>query len=206
MTVLHRWLLLALLLPLTGHAAPPKGSGGADCMATSGFYIVHFNAFQPGVNKDKDSGNQRKRDFQPYCRELPQTGKTYFGIDFIDRDVRKMPIVMRVVEEKTSDNNDQNNITRTLVKTPARIYNNGVAELAVDFDKPGNYALLIQIGEEPGFGDYILRIPLQVATNNVQIPFLAYAAVGAGGIFFAMMWFFLLMAFRGGKLELERKA
>ncbi len=201
-------LILAFsVCSLSAFAVPPKTMGNGDCMATSDFYIVHFNAFQPEAAKDKadNAREQRHKKFQPFCRELPHTGRTYFGIDFIDRDVRTMPVAMQVVEEK-SGGGEIPEIVRTVLKTPARIYAKWVAELAVDFDRPGKYALLIQFGQDAAFADEVLRIPLEVGRDKIHIPVLAYAAVGAGGIFFALCWFFLLMAFRGGKIPVERKA
>jgi hypothetical protein len=46
-----------------------------SCVITTDFYAVHFTTYQaplePGENSDK------KTLFQPYCQELPASGKTF---------------------------------------------------------------------------------------------------------------------------------
>ncbi|BCX88347.1 hypothetical protein MIN45_P0716 [Methylomarinovum tepidoasis] len=193
--------LLALLVAgfsLPGQAAP--NMKGRACMITTDFYIVHFSAFQPPAKKPETDA-ERKEAFRPYCHELPRTGTTYFGMDFIDRDVRQMPISMKVVEEKpTAGEEGKPQVVRVVKEVPPTLYPQGVADLRVNFDKPGHYALIIQFGGEDALEEDIMRVPLTVALSSPwkHIPFLKYAAVAAIVVFFTMVIFFI-SHFRGAR-------
>lgn len=199
------FVILFLLGALPVNAAPPPPSGGPECVVTTSFYIVHYSAFQPPKDNSPGSAEDRMAAFRPYCRQLPRTGKTYFGIDFIDRDVRQLPIGLSVVEEKTGPEGKPETV-RTLRQIPPKLYPNGVAELQVDFDKPGKYTLLVQFGEEgEAFEDDILRIPLEVGLASFDFSIMGYLAAAAVVVFFALIWFFLRMATHQAAPPVEKK-
>lgn len=192
------WIAWLICLLIAEAQAAPRSQEG-DCLITTDFYIVHFTAFQPPSGGTGDA-RQRREEFRRYCRELPQTGVTYFGIDFMDRDVRHLPIALRVVEERGEG--EAGEVMRTLKEIPPRPYPQGVAALKVDFDRPGHYALVVQFGEAE-LADDRLRIPLTVGLSSFPIPWLPIAAAISLVLFFSMIGFFVLRFRRGGS---ERKS
>lgn len=130
-----------------------------DCMVQSDFYIAHFTAFQePEGGVDLSN---RMETFRPYCQELPHVGKTYLSLDLLDRDVRQMPVALKVVAQRLNPETNEVEIMETLAEQPSRVHPNGVAEIQVTFEKKGQYLLIASIGEAASEDDQ-LRVPLAV--------------------------------------------
>lgn len=133
-----------------------------SCLVGNDFYAVHFSAMQPGRREGETT------DFTKYCQEIPAVGSTFLSIDLLDRDVRKTPITLRVVEEEfNEDDGRPPKELRTLIETPAKIYANGTADIHANISQPGHYALIATIGEEAISEDDHLRIPFTVGLEGV---------------------------------------
>jgi hypothetical protein len=132
------------------------------CLVANDFYAVHFSAYL----KPKQ-GNEREALLTPYCQELPDIGRVFFAADLIDRDIRKTPIGIRVVEiEKIGDKPSDFKEIRELNKVEPKIYSKGVVEAQADLDKKGDYALILLIGGEEAISDEDkLKIKLHVGVN-----------------------------------------
>lgn len=158
--------LLALASLPDATAAPKDGrsaysTSNMGCLVGNDFYAVHFTAIQEGRQ-----GGERT-DFTKYCQEVPTVGKTYLSIDLLDRDVRKTPITLKVVEEEfNEDDGRPPKVIRTLNEAPAKIYANGVADIPASIGQPGHYALIATIGEEAISEDDHLRIPFTVGIEG----------------------------------------
>ncbi len=162
--------LSALAMVLAGEsalaAAPKSGrqsytSSNMRCLVGNDFYAVNFTAIQEGRNQGG------RNNFEKYCQEIPSLGKTYLSIDLLDRDVRKMPIALRVVEEEFSEDDGRPpKEKRILARSPAKLYPNGTADIPADIAQPGHYALIATIGEEAISEDDRLRIPFTVALQG----------------------------------------
>lgn len=151
-----------------------------QCLITTDFYIVHLTSYQE-PKKDADS---KRHKFKPFCQELPEHGLSYLAVDFIDRDLRKMPIGMRVVEEVESPEGGEMTEGTIIAETPAQLYKTGVAQIQADFPKPGQYALIVMVGDDM-FADKI-RIPLRVGIGSLftwtsLLPFLFLVVVALIG-------------------------
>jgi hypothetical protein len=131
------------------------------CLVGNDFYAVHFTAIQEG----RQAGE--RTDFTKYCQEVPSVGKTYLSIDLLDRDVRKTPISLKVVEEEFSEDGGRPpKEIRTLNEAPAKIYGNGVADIPANITQPGHYALIATVGEAAVSEDDRLRIPFTVGLEG----------------------------------------
>ncbi len=151
-----------------------------QCLITTDFYIVHLTSYQE-PKKDADS---KRHKFKPFCQELPEHGLSYLAVDFIDRDLRKMPIGLRVVEEVENPEGDEMTEGTIIAETPAQLYKTGVAQIQADFPKPGQYALIVMVGDDM-FADKI-RIPLRVGIGSLftwssALPFLFLVVVAMIG-------------------------
>ena len=130
---------------------PPQiaDTNSVGCLVANDFYAVHFSAYLKPLE-----GNDREALLKPYCQELPFEGKAFFAADLIDRDIRKTPIGIRVIEiEKTGDKADDFKEIRELNKVEPKIYSKGVVEAQADLDKKGDYALILLIGGEDAISD-----------------------------------------------------
>lgn len=121
------------------------------CLIANDFYAVHFSAY---LKPSSPKSDERKALLTPYCQALPDIGKAFFSADLIDRDIRKTPIGIRVVEiEKTGDKPTDFKEVRTLNEVEAKIYTKGVVEAQADLDKKGDYALILAIGGEEAISE-----------------------------------------------------
>ncbi len=132
------------------------------CLVANDFYAVHFSAYL----KPK-KGSEREALLTPYCQELPEIGKAFFAADLIDRDIRKTPIGIRVVEiQKTGEKSSDFKEIRELNQVEPKIYSKGVVEAQADLDKEGDYALILLIGGEDAISDEDkLKITFHVGKN-----------------------------------------
>ena len=157
---------LSLLAAPCADAAPRGGrqaytGSNMECLVGNDFYAVHFTAIQEGRQ-----GGERT-DFAKYCQEVPAVGKTYLSIDLLDRDVRKTPVALKVVEEEfNEDDGRPPKEIRTLAESAAKVYGNGVADIAANITQPGHYALIATVGAEAVGEDDRLRIPFTVAIEG----------------------------------------
>lgn len=160
-------LLLTLLLwfiqqPALAQA-PSQSSDptkSLTCLITTDFYIVHLTAYQEPTEKT----DAKRFKFTPYCQELPEVSKSYLAIDFIDRDLRQMPIELKVIEEHEDPKTGEFSEGSIIAHNPAQNFKNGVAQIEATFPKPGHYALIALVGDDM-FADKI-RIPLRVGIGS----------------------------------------
>ena len=107
------WLLsLLLVLSLVGCDKNKLGTqpqipdlNSVGCLIANDFYAVHFSVYVKTAVAPKDASD-REALLKPYCQELSTTGKAFFAADLIDRDIRKTPIGIRVVELELTQSDD----------------------------------------------------------------------------------------------------
>ncbi len=76
-------------------------------------------------------------------------------------------MALRVIKEEFSEEDGRPpQELGTLTETPAKVYPNGTADIAVDIKQPGHYALIAIIGNEAISEDDRLRIPFTVAVEG----------------------------------------
>jgi len=141
------------------------------CLVANDFYAVHFSAMQIGRQSGEPS------DYMKYCQEIPVIGLTFLTLDMLDRDVRTLPIALKVVQEELDSNGSPNN-HKVLVEVPSKVYKNGTVDTKYEFTQPGHYAVIAEFGEPDGMvtEDDRLRIPFTVAMSAAQgAPWLRYA-------------------------------
>ncbi|MCK5829267.1 MAG: hypothetical protein KAH20_03100 [Methylococcales bacterium] len=147
----------------TGLAQSPSLSDpkkSLSCLITTDFYIVHLTAYQ----EPKKDSDKKRHTFERFCQELPEDGSSFLAIDFLDRDLRQLPVGMSVVELLENPEGGERIVGATLASTPAQTYKTGVAQIQANFPKPGHYALIASVGDDM-FADKI-QIPLRVGIGS----------------------------------------
>ncbi len=148
-----------------------------ECMVTTDFYIVHLTSYQP-----PKPGAEKRHKFKPFCKELPEAGPSFLAIDLMDKDTRTMPIGMQVFELIDNPEGGEMINGKSLAVIPPKLHKTGVAQIQVDFPKPGHYVLVASIGDDM-FADKI-RIPLRVGIGSafditVIYPYLFFILIAA---------------------------
>ncbi len=165
-------LLAVCTLLLTGcwdgdRAAPTQFpyKASVGCLAVNDFYAVYFSIYIKPINSDEDITQTDL--FKPYCTEIPRTGEAYLTADLIDEDLRQMPIAVKIVEQELIGEDprlpESFKDIRTILQTPAQIFNQGVVTANAPLEKNGYYAMYLLIGGEDAIMEEDkLRIPLVV--------------------------------------------
>ncbi|MCX7097364.1 MAG: hypothetical protein NTV43_05585 [Methylococcales bacterium] len=178
------------------------------CLITNDFYAVHLSVYVK-TTAGKQDANDRAALLRPFCQELPTPGKVFFAADLIDRDIRKTPIGIRIVElefigtdeEKPEDFKE----LRVLSEVPPKMYTKGVVEAQADIDKNGYYALFLLIGGEEAISDEDkMRIPFHVGGDPDALPKKTLMLIGGGAVLLlcliiaGVVWFLKKRKVKGG--------
>lgn len=156
-----------------------------DCLIANDFYAVHFSSYvQPSKDQITQDG---KAAFVPFCQKIPHAGKMFFTADLIDRDIRTIPIGIKIVEvEKTGQKApDDFREIRTLAEIPSKLYPRGAVEAQAEIDKNGDYLLYLLIGEAIEEDDRF-KIALEVGVDPNALSMQEIASI-AGGVFLLMI-------------------
>jgi hypothetical protein len=130
-------------------------------LITTDFYIVHLTAYQ---EPKKDPNAKKRHTFEPFCQVLPEDGSSFLALDFINRDLRQMPIGMSVIELIESPETGEMADGKIISEVAPTNYKTGVAQIQANFPKPGHYMLIATVGDDM-FADKI-RIPLRVGIGE----------------------------------------
>jgi hypothetical protein len=125
---------LALCTPLAAQAQHGHELATDTCVLHAGPYKMYFNGYQPDTYYDRQ-----------FCQEIPGTGNTVLVFDFVEHELRSMPIEVRIIRD-TGSEADLESIT--VLHLPAKIYPTGSIDVKFNFDKPGKFVGLVSIGDK----------------------------------------------------------
>ncbi len=127
------------------------------CILTLGTNKIHFSGYQPENNGPKE-----------FCEDIPETGKTIVVLDFIDRELRDLPLEVRII----NDIEDQTNLDQiTVFHKPYDVYPNGTLNFRHNFLEKGNYVGLVTIKNETFITS---RFPFSVGIKKQSFSFIFY--------------------------------
>ncbi|WP_428423475.1 hypothetical protein [Methylibium sp.] len=142
------------------------------CKLAIGPYLMHFTGFQPESTASKE-----------FCEDIPRTGRTIIVLDYIDLELRKLPVEIRIVKD-TGDMSRLDAITA--YHKPARMYPNGSLDVEVTFADAGKFVGIVSAGEG---GRYVARFPFEVGRSRSHV-YLAAAAMfiafGGAGLYYGL--------------------
>jgi len=104
------------------------------CVLHAGPYKMYFASYQPDTFYDRK-----------FCQELPGTGNSVLVLDFVEQELRSMPVEVRIIRDTGSEDNLE---AVTVTHFPAKVYPAGSIDVKYNFDKPGKFVGLVSIGEK----------------------------------------------------------
>jgi hypothetical protein len=170
--------VLAFGIPLSVQAQHTHELEKNFCILKIGPYGMHMTGYQPELAGGKES-----------CGEVPGTGRTVLVLDYIEGELRSLPVEVRVIKDTGSEQDLQ---AITVLHVPPKVYPSGFISLDHNFDQPGKYVGLITLG---GMQEHhMARFPISIGESNVvshvmhYIMVIAPLAAIAGGV---AIFFFL---------------
>ncbi len=146
-------------------------NAGVGCLAATEFFAVYFSVHTEPSNENP-TARITKELFRSYCNDIPTPGTVFFTADLVGRELRRVPIGIRIVEQELTgyDETRAENFKdlRTLLDMPPKRYSKGVVESAFDVNKNGYYAIYLNRGGDDAVAvQDNLRIPLYVGVGSV---------------------------------------
>jgi hypothetical protein len=149
-----------VLAPLTALAQHGHELAPDTCVVTIGPYKMYFHSYLPDTYYDRQ-----------FCQELPATGNAVLVFDYVEKDLRSLPVEVRIISDTgTEDNLD----ALTIAHLPAKIYPAGSIDVKYNFDKPGKFVGLISVGENR---EHLSRFRFSVGETGTVSHFMHYSIV-----------------------------
>ncbi len=130
-----------------------------SCIYSSDFYIVSFAAYYDPAQQASHTDY-----LQRFCQVIPDTGPLIVVIDFMDEDVRAMPVKVKFVKlkERSSLSGKYDSIIHeTNYAKPAT----GFVKNKMRFSNAGDYAAYVEIGEKESLDHDVLVIPFRINSS-----------------------------------------
>jgi hypothetical protein len=168
-------LMLAIGTPLSAQAQHFHELDKNFCILKFGPYGMHLTEYQPDTS-----------DRQELCGDIPSTGRTVIVLDFIEGELRSLPVEVRVIKDTGSEQDLQ---AITVVHVPAKVYTGGFINFEHSFSQPGKFIGIITVrGKE----EHVARFPISVGEGGVVSHVMHYLMVivpivviaGGAAIFF----------------------
>ena len=170
------FLMLAIGVPLSAQAQHFHELDKNFCILKLGPYGMHLTEYQPDIS-----------DRQELCGDIPSIGRTVVVLDFIEGELRSLPVEVRVIKDTGSEQDLQ---AITVVHVPAKVYSGGFINFEHSFTQPGKFIGVVTVG---GKEEHVARFPISVGEGGVVSHLMHYMivivpvaaiAVGAAIFFF----------------------
>ncbi len=142
-------LFLLVWAPLTALAQHGHELAADTCVLHVGPYKMYFASYQPDTYYDRK-----------FCQELPGTGNSVLVLDFVEQELRSIPVEVRVIRDTGSEDNLE---AVTVTYFPAKVYPAGSIDVKYNFDKPGKFVGLVSIGDKH---EHVSRFPFSVGETG----------------------------------------
>ena len=119
--------------PLTVLAQHGHELAANTCVVHMGPYKMYLASYQPDTSYDMQ-----------FCQELPGTGNTVLVLDFVEQELRSVPVEVRIIRDTGSE---QDLEAVTIVHYPPKIYPKGSIDVKYNFDEPGKFVGLVSMGD-----------------------------------------------------------
>jgi hypothetical protein len=144
-------LFLLVVAPFSAMAQHGHELATDTCVLHIGPYKMYFASYLP------DTYYERK-----FCQELPAMGNTVLVLDYVEQELRSLPVEVRIIRDTGSEDNLE---AVTITHLPAKVYPAGSIDVKYNFDKPGKFVGLVSIGENR---EHVTRFPFSVGEQGVM--------------------------------------
>lgn len=127
-----------------GHELAPD-----TCVLHTGPYKMYFHSYLPETYYERQ-----------FCQELPGIGTAVLVFDFVEKELRALPVEVRIISDTGSEGNLE---AVTVAHLPAKVYPTGSIDVKHNFDKPGKFVGLVSVGEK---GEHVSRLPFSVGETG----------------------------------------
>lgn len=141
------------------------------CKLRIGPHEMHFTGYQP-----------ERTDTKEFCEDIPSVGQTVVVLDFVDYELRELPVEVRIVSGSSNGGNLESG---TVLLLPAQTYPTGTIHFDHNFPDAGKYVGLVTVTSKGQ--RYVSRFPFAVGepfTNSrsflPSVAAVTACAIGAG--------------------------
>ena len=143
---------MALCVPFSSEKAQAHGGLAMAedmCKLTVGPYMMHFSGYQPEATYSEQ-----------FCEDIPKTGHTVVVLDYIEKELRTLPLEIRIIQDTGTEQDLQ---AVTVFHKPAQVYPSGSVDFEYTFDKPGKFVGLVTVSDKE---QYVSRFPFSVGESK----------------------------------------
>ncbi len=152
-------LFSTFFLSIHGYAHGGLSLEDDYCVLTVGTYEMHFSGYQPENNGPKE-----------FCEDIPETGNTIVVLDFMNDELRDLPVEVRIIVDTQEEQKDLDSIT--IYKKDYEIYKNGTISLRHNFANEGKFIGYVTAKENDNF--IISEFPFSVGIENKSYSYIYY--------------------------------
>ncbi|MDH5667158.1 MAG: hypothetical protein OEY86_04015 [Nitrospira sp.] len=142
-------MVLALGTPLAARAQHGHELAANTCVIHMGPYKMYFSSYQPDTHHEHQ-----------FCQELPDLGNTVVVLDFVERELRSVPVEFRIIRDTGSE---QDLEAITLVHFSPKLYPKGSIDVKHNFEQPGKFIVLVSVGDNQ---EHLSRFHFSVGELN----------------------------------------
>ena len=142
-------MVFALGAPFAVKAQHGHELAANTCVIHMGSYKMYFSSYQPDTHHEHQ-----------FCQELPDTGNTVVVLDFVERELRSVPVEFRIIRDTGSE---QDLDAITIVHYPAKVYPKGSIDVKHNFEQPGKFIVLTSLGDNQ---EHLARFHFSVGESN----------------------------------------
>jgi hypothetical protein len=148
----HVWVWFVVLTfgaPFSALAQHGHELATDTCVLRVGPYKMYFNSYQPDTYYDRQ-----------FCQELPGIGNTVLVFDYVEQELRTLPVEVRIIRDAGSEENLE---AITITHLPPKVYPTGSIDVKYNFDKPGKYVGLVTVGDKQ---EHVSRFPFSIGISD----------------------------------------
>jgi hypothetical protein len=159
------------------------------CMLMAGMHELHLSAYQ------LSSGSEEE-----FCADVPSTGPTIVTINAVSPEILNMTTEIRIVRDDGSGEQPAGDLGPiTIAYLPPKNYPTGIATLPVNFDKAGNYLVLVTVDDGKGM---TMTSRFVISAGKIFTKSL-FVWVVYGGILLAVLGIFLWIERRRHRMKVK---
>lgn len=142
-------LFLLVVAPFSALAQHGHELAADTCVLNVGPYKMYFHTYLPDTYYDRQ-----------FCQELPGTGNAVLVFDYVEKELRSLPVEVRIISDTGSEADLE---AVTIAHLPAKVYPTGSIDVKYNFDKPGKFIGMVSVGDS---GEHVSRLPFSVGQTG----------------------------------------